>query len=444
MAGSTQIISQSSKTKVVSAAIVQIIDELYSQHKMKFHIVQIGENFHLSDIRNQIVTMSSSPVVSFKYANESDYKIDLFQPQVMLYSNQTEKLISWTILTDTFADKTRLNTNVKPMIISYDEFEVLENLRNYSRVENVYGHIFDIHYLMPQWQKFRLLLYRSVLFQTGWCDKALLLVKNKFAIKTMKWRQGNQFMQRYENFNKCKVNAMMISEKELSLKHFGFIERSENNKTITLAGINGDLANIFGIKYQFEFNIIHENDPKFSRSPVVFIGLNSMSEISIDSTRVYSSRTTSTGHFYLTFYVTRGVTYTPFEKFILPFDGETWFLIVFLFLIGFFTIFIVYRMPKKVQNLIFGSSNKNPSLSMTQSFFGIGIIQVPSQNFARYIFMLFTLYCLIIRNSYQGKMFEFITGDVHRPTVKTLQDIVDKKIPIVTAASPYLIIESSV
>jgi hypothetical protein len=132
--------------------------------------------------------------------------------------------------------------------------------------------------------------------------------------------------------------------------------------------------------------------------------------------------------------ITKGLSYTPMEKLLLPFDLETWIMIIITFAIGFLTIFIIYRCNRFVQRFVFGTFIRDPSLNLTSIFFGIGVTRLPGRNFARYLFMIFTLYCLIIRTAYQGKMFEFLNTDVKRPTAKVEQNLIDWKIPVLSVS----------
>lgn len=131
------------------------------------------------------------------------------------------------------------------------------------------------------------------------------------------------------------------------------------------------------------------------------------------------------------FIVTKGLSYSPMEKLFLPFDLETWIMIMITFAIGFFTIFIIYRLKRVVQRFVFGTFIRDPSFNLTSIFFGISVTRLPGRNFARFLFMLFTLYCLIVRSAYQGKMFEFLKVDVKKPTANSVDDLVDMKIPII-------------
>jgi hypothetical protein len=133
---------------------------------------------------------------------------------------------------------------------------------------------------------------------------------------------------------------------------------------------------------------------------------------------------------HVTFMVTRAEPYTPFEKLLLPFDNETWYTVVVTFLAGYFAIFIIYRFPRKVQEIFFGEKNDQPSLGLTRTFFGDGLTREPTKHFARIIFMIFTWYCLIIRTAYQGKMFDFLHSNTEKSTPETMEQLIKMQIPI--------------
>lgn len=69
-------------------------------------------------------------------------------------------------------------------------------------------------------------------------------------------------------------------------------------------------------------------------------------------------------------------------------------------------------------------------LNLAQVFFGIGLLQTPGRNFARFLFMMFTILCLVIRTAYQGKMFDFLQYDVKQPIATSIQEVIDRQIPV--------------
>ena len=125
-------------------------------------------------------------------------------------------------------------------------------------------------------------------------------------------------------------------------------------------------------------------------------------------------------------FVTPGEKYTQYEKFILPFDLVTWVLILVTFLITFLTIFVVNRLSKSTQNLVYGHRVETPLLNKVSIFFGISQARLPDKKFSRFILMIFVLFCLIFRTCFQSKLFEFMTSEPRKQPPKTIQDLMDR------------------
>lgn len=134
-----------------------------------------------------------------------------------------------------------------------------------------------------------------------------------------------------------------------------------------------------------------------------------------------------------TFVVTRGLPYTPMEKLILPFDIPTWILVVLFTLIAYLVIFIVTQFTIETQQFVFGRSVLYPYFNVLRIFLGVGLSRIPGRNFARFFMIAFTLYCLVIRTAYQGKMFQQMTGSVRKPTPTTVSEMLQSNYTILAA-----------
>lgn len=135
--------------------------------------------------------------------------------------------------------------------------------------------------------------------------------------------------------------------------------------------------------------------------------------------------------------VTRGHELGPFEKMAKPFDFPTWVATIATFLGGFMIIFIISFTPKFVKKFVFGAYVRDPTLSMIQIFFGIGLVRAPGRNFSRFMFAMFTIFCLIIRTACQGKMFDFLFYDEKQPSAESFSEIAERQIPLKILDSPY-------
>jgi hypothetical protein len=112
------------------------------------------------------------------------------------------------------------------------------------------------------------------------------------------------------------------------------------------------------------------------------------------------------------FAVPPGSPYTALDKLVVPFDDGTWALTLITFVLTFGTILIVYRMKVEVQNLVFGENVTTPSLNVLAAFFGISQVVLPRRNFARFLVMSFILLSFMVRNLYQGMMFDYLQRDM--------------------------------
>lgn len=106
---------------------------------------------------------------------------------------------------------------------------------------------------------------------------------------------------------------------------------------------------------------------------------------------------------YVAFSTTPAESYSSYEKMHFPFDRFTWACILGTFACAFITIFIVGRMSKDVQKLVFGENVNTPGINVICQFFGIGQNVVPENNFARFILMMYILYCVVINTAYHGE-----------------------------------------
>lgn len=274
-----------------------------------------------------------------------------------------------------------------------------------------------------------ILLYNHVLFNENGpnqgCSTQLKIV-NTFKPKTMTWNHSNH-LKEYKNFHQCPIKIYLHpSQHQSNILLRLFKDRRPQGVHVEMLDILADKFNM-----TFQATLMSKEKNIFCDLVEHEICVFGYYKVSIEGDLYNISRTPPLHYDADTFVVSRGEQFTPLEKLLLPFDNETWILIILTFIIGYFTILIIYQFPRYVQQFVFGTFNQNPSLSLAQIFFGIGLIRTPGRNFARFIFMAFTLYCLVIRNAYQGKMFEFLHSNAEKSTPKTIKELIDTQTPII-------------
>jgi hypothetical protein len=107
---------------------------------------------------------------------------------------------------------------------------------------------------------------------------------------------------------------------------------------------------------------------------------------------------------YETFITSPAELYGSFEKMIFPFDTATWMCLCGTLMTAFLVIIIVNRMPKKVQDVFYGENVASPALNVVGLFFNIGLTILPKNNFARFLVIIHSLFCMIINTAYQGEI----------------------------------------
>lgn len=135
--------------------------------------------------------------------------------------------------------------------------------------------------------------------------------------------------------------------------------------------------------------------------------------------------------------ITRSRKFTPWEKLLKPFDKLTWLIIAIIFIGGYLTTLALNILSNFFENVVFRTKIRDPYFSFIQTFFGIGLVQTPNRNFMRFIFMMITILFLILRTVYQSKMFDFLQYDIRQPDANSLEEIVDKQIPVMFTENFY-------
>lgn len=114
------------------------------------------------------------------------------------------------------------------------------------------------------------------------------------------------------------------------------------------------------------------------------------------------------------------------KKLINPMDSMIWTLFSISLVIGLMVITYLKLQPKKLQNFVFGKGIKSPGLNFINIILGNSISMLPSRNFSRFLFLMFTFYCFILRSSYLSGLVKFMQLDTRETKMETTKEIIDK------------------
>ena len=112
-----------------------------------------------------------------------------------------------------------------------------------------------------------------------------------------------------------------------------------------------------------------------------------------------------------------GEPYTDLERMFMMFDTKLWMAIGTTLVIGLLTTLILDFVSDEVRKFIVGRDIQSPTMNFISIFLIGGQPRTPGRNFARFIFILFVVWSLIIRTCHQSMLFQLMQADIRRPTI---------------------------
>lgn len=139
-------------------------------------------------------------------------------------------------------------------------------------------------------------------------------------------------------------------------------------------------------------------------------------------------------HYYgtLMFAIPPGRPYTSLEKLLFPFKMGVWACIFALFLIAAVVIVILKLSTKRKRDFFVGNSNNMPFFNMVSHCFGgaITFTTMPVRNFARTLLMIWLLSTIVLRNAYQGKLYDNLRGNQRMPPYYMIDDLFESNLKL--------------
>lgn len=262
------------------------------------------------------------------------------------------------------------------------------------------------------------------------CDMAQLIEVNRFDKVTRTWQHDNIVIKKFQNFYKCKIVFGGAIKNPFFLHQHIVVA---GKKMQYYSGLNCAIIkdSSKSLNYEISFNHLISNEHYYNRDLRIDLEIKSTSLAAAYSyTNIYEGGSAFITHPYLygdeLLAVPPGEEYTQFEKLVLPFDVITWALISLVFVVAFATIFLCNFIRQDWRDFLFGRNVTTESLNVTSIFFGVGQSAVPRRNFARFLVMVFLIYCLIIRTAYQGTMFVLMQKNIRKLGVQSIEEMIEK------------------
>lgn len=405
------------KIQLAVNAITKLMKELdFLTFKILTH-----EDPVVDKITNEIVKNSSRPIEVFEVSDINPFIYTYGVSYIFISKDEIlyncPKGNSFSKFSEIQYVKRRTNTYKESIFLNYayniDELEMKS-----SSLEENHRRFLLVHSKNLS----SLELYNFVMFRPDSCN-TLWMAVNSFKSKTMTWA-NNRFIQSYNNFYECKIRVFVADENGGYDKLLE-VSRDQSGRKF-LKGFIGSIMNEAAKRFNYTNHVTQAGD-EAGELQVILAPLKLLDDFNPIFAHFHRIVIFSIS---FTFIVTRGLPFTPMEKLTMPFDKTTWCLLVFSIAVGFFVIFIIYRCAKFVQQFVFGTYIKSPYFNMISIFFGICLKKTPGRNFARFFLTAFMLYCLVIRTAYQAKLFQQNTGNLRKPSPRTVADLLKSKIPL--------------
>ncbi|CAG9810205.1 unnamed protein product [Chironomus riparius] len=355
-----------------------------------------------------------------------------------------DDILTLTYIEETFDITHNQNQPIKHFIfissLTYDQLNSSKIFDYYQRLPVVGGGFFVFAYFITN-EIETVTLSTVEWFSPQACHRPQLHKLNTFDKKSQKWNSKLEDYVKFENYHNCDLVMMLPTPLPDHVVYHpsGYAFSNDDDTDFNINGITPVIFVIAGTYYGFrpDFQPVNmfpdwltdlEDEKVVSvpinhnvKKPEVYFELKTL-----DLKNVRLQTTSVVLNLKFDIFITPGEKYTQYEKFILPFDIQTWILLLVTFLVTFLTILIINQLSKSTQSMVYGDKVATPIWNVIRIFFGISQTKLPNKKFSRFILMIFIYFCLVFRTCFQSKFFEFMTSEPRHPAPRTLQDLRDR------------------
>ena len=395
-----------------------VIEVLYSSREVKI----LGETLKLLSGGNQL-KVTPMNIVSPILIGPDEYEKCFLDPQIICrqnYSNDAifllDTLDNYQIWKNRFAYSQSFVGRTKLNHLVYCEDANQESVESLITRDTYESFLFE--------QNNQVSLNTITMYTEKQCRSRQLVEINQFSIMERKWKTGKFFKPRIDNFHGCKLWIdFQWTDAQMPFLRFHQVESTAWFPEGAIVDMLDALST--NLNFTYLYGLASEKNAEelgfeWVDTYDLMIGVSVLDSLSNPSSYpIYSTADVAI--------VPPGELFTSWEKLLMPFDWQTWMWLGIVFTVAFFVIFMI-RLSKSssIHEIIIGSNVTSPSLNVIAIFMGIGQILLPQRNVSRFMFMVFILFSLIMRTAYQGKYFEFLTSDMRRNPIQTIEELKEK------------------
>lgn len=189
------------------------------------------------------------------------------------------------------------------------------------------------------------------------------------------------------------------------------------NFDLRLIFVNGSLHGESGVE---TLNFLAENKADIALHS---LGLTQPERREYDHSMVYLTMP-------MVFVVPPGELLGFFEKILQPFEPTIWILLLITFFVAVVIIFLLKWKFRHILTFFHEKKTGSAMMNFLAAILGLGQTNLPTRNSPRIILLSFLIFCLILRNVYQGVLFDLMQSDGRHKEVQTVEELISKKYEI--------------
>lgn len=139
----------------------------------------------------------------------------------------------------------------------------------------------------------------------------------------------------------------------------------------------------------------------------------------------------------MVFVIPPGRLLSPMEKLFQPFNYIVWIALLIVNSVAVVVIIFINLKYKRYKAFVYGENVRHPLINMYVAMLGSQQLHLPKRNFARFILMMYLIFCLILRNIYQGSIFKFLQSDGRHKEVQSIDEMLKKDFTFYMFESSY-------
>lgn len=289
--------------------------------------------------------------------------------------------------------------------------------------------IFNVNILVKAQSSSKALLFTFFPFNGESCGVTTPTIINDFDDESSRWRNGVFFPMKLRNLQNCSVKV------GYDKSHASTSAKRLSNGTVNYSGVVVDILRGLATTLNFsiamtEFSqgvgIFFDNKSATGLMNRAYIGdvnlifgtlslQKSRMEYLSDSRPIFSDN--------IILVIPKAILLGSFEKLLLPFEFFTWIAVLLLIFVACIVLTCLKFFPVRIRDFVIGKAIRNNYLNLWNVLLGGSQVKVPGRNFARFLLMSFVLFCLVMRSSYTGSLFNIMKKDINSREIENFDDL---------------------